>query len=228
MKQLKLPDAIAGFQQIVNGFIETGDRVTFPWGPGRDVSEVIPEMEGWPVEVANIMELKVYRRMPVARQGDIDHPRVPQENARVDTAISAAESLWESFKDTPRSYLPSDASQRKNIPIATGVLDYFPDAIAAIAKVSKAGNDQHNPGSVLHWDRSKSGDEADAMMRHFMERGKLDCDGISHSAKMAWRALAFLQKEIEGERNHDRPCSESLPTARCCPGQAGMAPASVR
>ena len=87
--------------------------------------------------------------------------------------------------------------ERKTYPVATGVLDYFPDALMAIAQVSKAGNDQHNLGQHLHWDRAKSTDEADALIRHFLERGTLDTDGMRHSAKMAWRALALLQKEIE-------------------------------
>ena len=100
----------------------------------------------------------------------------------------------------PVSGLPTDAKARKAIPIASGVLDYFPDAIAAIAECSRAGNEQHNPGKPLHWDRSKSGDESDALMRHFMERGKIDTDGIRHSTKTAWRALALLQKEIEAAR----------------------------
>lgn len=95
--------------------------------------------------------------------------------------------------------LPSNAKERKNVPIATGVIDYFPDALAAVAEVSFAGNEQHNPGSPLHWDRSKSTDEADALMRHFVERGTLDKDGKRHSAKVAWRALAMLQKEIEDD-----------------------------
>ena len=96
--------------------------------------------------------------------------------------------------------LPLDAKSRKDIPIATGFIDYFPDAIAAIAVLSKVGNDQHNPGKPLHWDRSKSGDESDAMMRHFIQRGTMDTDGIRHSTKVAWRALANLQKEIENSR----------------------------
>ncbi len=93
--------------------------------------------------------------------------------------------------------LPKDAAQRKAIPIASGVLGYFPDAIAAVAECSQKGNEQHHPGKPLHWDRSKSTDEADALIRHFMERGTVDSDGIRHSAKTAWRALALLQKEIE-------------------------------
>lgn len=92
--------------------------------------------------------------------------------------------------------MPS-GTERKTMPVATGVLDYFPDALLAVAKVSFIGNQQHNPGTPLHWDRTKSTDEADAMLRHFMQRGTLDEDGVPHSAKMAWRALALLQKEME-------------------------------
>lgn len=97
------------------------------------------------------------------------------------------------------STLPVDGKERKEYPIASGLLDYFPDACAAVAHVSYVGNEQHNPGKPLHWDRSKSGDEADTMQRHFLQRGARDKDAIRHSAKMAWRALALLQKEIESE-----------------------------
>ena len=93
--------------------------------------------------------------------------------------------------------LPNDATERKAIPLARGCLDYFPAALAEVAKLSAAGNDQHNPGSGLHWDRAKSGDEADALLRHLMQRGTTDTDGVRHSAKVAWRALALLQKELE-------------------------------
>lgn len=93
--------------------------------------------------------------------------------------------------------LPTDAGARKATPIATGFIDYFPDAIAAIASLSQVGNEQHNPGKPLFWDRSKSGDESDALMRHFLERGTIDSDGVRHSTKVAWRALAMLQKELE-------------------------------
>lgn len=97
--------------------------------------------------------------------------------------------------------LPTDPKERKAAPIGTGVLDYFPDALAAVAYCSKVGNDQHNPGQPLHWAKEKSTDEADCLIRHFLERGTTDIDGVRHSAKMAWRALALLQREIEGELN---------------------------
>ena len=95
--------------------------------------------------------------------------------------------------------LPADAAERKKVPLGTGVLDYFPAALAEVAKISYAGNQQHNPGEPLHWARGKSTDQADTMLRHFLERGTLDSDGQRHSAKMCWRALAILQLELEAE-----------------------------
>jgi hypothetical protein len=93
--------------------------------------------------------------------------------------------------------LPTDKQERKERPITSGVLDYFPDAIAEIAHVSKVGNDQHNPGEKMHWSRAKSSDHADCIARHLIERGTIDTDGLRHTAKAAWRALALLQEEIE-------------------------------
>ncbi len=101
---------------------------------------------------------------------------------------------------TRATTIPDDGERRKQHPVATGVLDYFPDALVAISHLSWQGNQQHNLGQALHWNRAKSGDEADAMIRHFLQRGTLDEDGIRHSAKMAWRALALLQKELEAAR----------------------------
>ena len=95
--------------------------------------------------------------------------------------------------------------ERKETPIFSGVLAYFPDALAEVAQASFAGQQQHNPDKPLAWDRSKSGDELDSLTRHLMEAGTLDNDGVRHSAKVAWRALANLQKEIERERDIHKP-----------------------
>lgn len=95
--------------------------------------------------------------------------------------------------------LPTDSAARKTIPIATGVLDYFPAALAAVAELSRIGNEKHNPGQDLHWSRGKSSDHADCILRHLAERGIIDTDGMSHSVKVAWRALALLQEELEAQ-----------------------------
>lgn len=96
-----------------------------------------------------------------------------------------------------------DAKGRKGIPLATGVIDYFPDALLAVAELSRIGNDQHNPGQPLHWARGKGGNNADELGRHFVQRGTVDSDGVRHSAKVAWRALAILQLELEAA--YERP-----------------------
>ena len=67
----------------------------------------------------------------------------------------------------------------------------------AVAQLSFVGNKQHNPDKPMHWDRSKSGDELDALMRHLIEAGTTDSDGVLHDTKVAWRALAHLQKTLE-------------------------------
>jgi hypothetical protein len=90
-------------------------------------------------------------------------------------------------------------AERKALPIASGFLDYFPDAMLAVAEVSRVGNEQHHPGEPLHWDKSKSSDEADALLRHLLDRGTTDTDGLRHTAKVAWRAMALLQRELDAE-----------------------------
>ena len=97
--------------------------------------------------------------------------------------------------------LPTEKNNRKERPIASGVIDYFPDALAEVAHVSFIGNQQHNPGEPLHWAREKSTDHADCIARHLTERGTIDTDGLRHTAKTAWRALAMLQEEIEAKDN---------------------------
>ena len=99
--------------------------------------------------------------------------------------------------DEPLPALSTHALARKNTPVFSGVLKYFPRALAAVAALSQIGNEQHNPGTELHWDRSKSGDEWDALTRHLLEVGTYDTDGVLHSTKVAWRALAGLEKELE-------------------------------
>ena len=89
------------------------------------------------------------------------------------------------------------ARARKETPVFRGFIKYFPLAIQEVARCSFIANEQHNPNTEVHWDRSKSGDELDALSRHLIDAGTIDDDGIRHSAKVAWRALANLEKELE-------------------------------
>lgn len=94
----------------------------------------------------------------------------------------------------------SKAQERKEQPVFSGVLSYFPEAIKYVSRASYQGQQQHNPDKPLAWDRSKSGDELDALTRHLIDHSvnPVDDDGILHLGKVAWRALAALQKQLEG------------------------------
>lgn len=88
------------------------------------------------------------------------------------------------------SPLPEDSNERKTYPLYSGLLKYFPAALAAVAHHSYRGNQKHNPGLPMQHARDKSGDHEDALMRHLMEG---DYEGV------AWRALALLQEKLEAE-----------------------------
>ena len=96
------------------------------------------------------------------------------------------------------SILPIDAAERKAAPVFSGVLMYFPKTMVALARLSLAGNIQHyGPGTPLHWNREVSADHQDCMVRHAMQSGTEDTDGILHDVKAAWRALAQCEVVLD-------------------------------
>lgn len=108
--------------------------------------------------------------------------------------------------------LPDESAERKRYPLTSGLMDYFPDALAAVANVSWHGNEKHNPGQPLHHARGKSMDHADCILRHLTERGTVDrVSGLRHSAQLAWRALALLQEELEAELDLSLPRGATPP-----------------
>ena len=120
------------------------------------------------------------------------------ENFELDTSVPQPQ--YSAAPQPAKMLLSEDPQTRKDTPITSGVLDYFPLALAAVAQCSKVGNDQHNPGQPLHWDKDKSTDHADCIARHLIDRHSVDTDGVPHMVKLAWRALALLQTALEAER----------------------------
>ena len=98
--------------------------------------------------------------------------------------------------DNPPFGSQDTAKERKAMPVFSGVLKYFPNALKEVSKCSQAGNEQHHPNTPLHWDMEKSKDELDALTRHLIDHSiePLDEDGQLHLAKVAWRALAALER----------------------------------
>lgn len=107
----------------------------------------------------------------------------------------------------PKTTLPTDSAERKNYPLASGCLNYFPAALAGVAKVSKIGNDKHNPGMPMHHARGKSGDHSDCILRHLVDTEGLlaarrngDINNVLaeqillEASQLAWRTLAYSQE----------------------------------
>lgn len=101
--------------------------------------------------------------------------------------------------------LPDAQATRNEYPMAEGLLDYFPNALAEVARLSFLATQQHHPGEPMHWDRSKSTEHRDKIMRHLVDAGGFDDKGIRHSVGLAWRALANLQVELEKAHGYPLP-----------------------
>lgn len=103
--------------------------------------------------------------------------------------------------------LTTDSAKRKDIPIRSGALDYFPAAIAGVAAHSVMGNHKHNPGEELHHARGKSMDHADCVERHLtdigdikaaLRRSEVQVDDVramllAEANALSWRSLALAQ-----------------------------------
>jgi hypothetical protein len=107
------------------------------------------------------------------------------------------------------STLPTDSDDRKNYPLMSGCLNYFPAALAGVARWSRLGNDKHNKGQPLHHARGKSMDHGDCIIRHLIDlqalltkpnriatdQGDADIKAMMDEADaIAWRALALSQE----------------------------------
>lgn len=106
--------------------------------------------------------------------------------------------------------LSTDSQVRKDTPIFSGFVKYFPLSMAEVSRLSKVGNDKHNPGQPLHWDKTKSMDHGDCIIRHQIDAGTVDTeDGFLHDVKVAWRAMAQLEIALE-KIAHDIECDAQL------------------
>ncbi len=201
MSTPELPSHIGGYQHLAPDTpMMEGDIYVFDGKPNQFIHA---SAFGKPVSEFEGLGYHIYRKIPCPQQGG-DRTLTEDEKENLRRIQERLQSIPHDQKPgviVARALgcdaLPKDAKARKGVPIYSGFLRYFPRAVAAVARLSQVGNDQHNPGKPLHWDRSKSGDEHDALMRHLMEAGTVDTDGVRHSTKAAWRAMAALEKELE-------------------------------
>ena len=148
-----------------------------------------------------------------AKLGDLLHTKGSDIYDGRSNFDEGSRAMAEFFKDAAVDKKPvldydamDETKKRKMTPMYSGMLAYFPDARALVARNSMVGHYQHNdPADEMYWDRTKSADEMDAMIRHMADHSKdpYDEDGVLHMSKVAWRALAFVQKFIEKEQSND-------------------------
>jgi len=123
------------------------------------------------------------------------------------TYFDAPQHTAEGFEAKAKAHvygLPGDSEKRKEYPIYAGLVCYFGDALAEVANLSFKGNQQHHPEKPLHWDKSKSTDSRDALMRHIfdMERANKALDHeteFEEAKRVAWRGLENLQRLIDNQ-----------------------------
>lgn len=108
----------------------------------------------------------------------------------------------------PVSPLPTDSAERKKVPLASGLLDYFPAALCEAAATSQKGNDKHRPGKKLSHSRGLSSDHTDCILRHLVDYQAMKAGGMASMpggraqlreelGNLCWRALAFAQEQLE-------------------------------
>lgn len=129
----------------------------------------------------------------------------PYETELIETErLQVIQTGLKSLNGIRRTTLPLDSNERKEYPLYRGLLRYFPAALAGVARVSKIGNDKHNPGEPLHHARGKSSDHADCIIRHLTDLSEdfgkgvgRDENGTPQVLYAAWRALALAQEWLE-------------------------------
>ncbi len=141
-------------------------------------------------EELNRMEKENEKRMNVIAQNGNDG--LHYDNMTEDQQWQYVEGL----EVTDAEVVSDKAQARKKIPVYSGFVKYFPNAMKEVAVCSRIANEQHHAGKPLHWDMNKSTDELDALMRHLVDHttDPIDDDGIRHITKVAWRAMAMLER----------------------------------
>ena len=134
---------------------------------------------------------------------------IPQPDGSIKLGTLPAGATIRSLDDslayeTCTMSLPVDSAERKEYPLFSGLLKYFPAALAGVAHHSKEGNDKHNPGQPLHHSRGKSTDHADCIVRHLVDLSdllvKVEADDswsddlMEEASALCWRALALSQE----------------------------------
>jgi hypothetical protein len=102
--------------------------------------------------------------------------------------------------DMPEDRLfPEDDAERQTYPIGTFICEFFPHALAELARFSHKQQQKHNPDGPIGWAKDKSVWSIDRVFRHAMEAQRLYNEGDIEAAgeefkSLAWRSLEGLER----------------------------------
>lgn len=195
---------LGGYQHIIDGVVQADDLLTHTAFGRRQASlaSEVPEIVGLTVkEVTEFFNVNVYRKIPVAKQGGLDHkfPGLIYNGEQKQEIFMSEEQDPQCF-EAKKHFLPQGAEERKQAPMYRGLFGYFPAALFEVAAHSQESDLRHNGERTdgPTWARGKSRDHLDCVLRHTAEvppRG--DPERIKVLRAVAWRALAALQEECE-------------------------------
>jgi hypothetical protein len=126
---------------------------------------------------------------PVSKSEEKDYTEFFPESA-----LSEHKAALEKAETDPAP--KTEHQKRKEQPLFRGALAYFPDALAALAELSRKATEQHGQ-EVMHWDYGRSDDHGDCILRHQTDYDEEDSDGVLHAIKVLWRAAAQAQTLLE-------------------------------
>lgn len=186
---------LAGLQQIVTGIVEATDSLTFQDGAIRRMAIAGPELSGCTVELAKSMGLTVYRKMPVPRQGGLDHEHP------VLIAGTVSTDPFERGKASDPSKARTDDGDKA--PLA----NLPPAGLRAVAGVQAYGHKKYGDFNNYRKGMEHSR-QISCAMRHLMahmDGETLDPEsGQAHLAHAACRVMFLIQNIADGVDIDDR------------------------
>ena len=86
---------------------------------------------------------------------------------------------------TTKAIFPKDDSERQKYAVGTFICEFFPHAIAELARFSYDMQQKHNPDAPMGWAKGKSVGDGNQIFRHQMD---------GEFREVAWRGLEQLER----------------------------------
>lgn len=104
----------------------------------------------------------------------------------------ATEADWKKLEEIAkeamaRPIFPKDDAERQKYAVGTFICEFFPHAIAELARFSYEMQQKHNPDAPMGWAKDKSVGDGNQIFRHQMD---------GEYREVAWRGLEQLERSL--------------------------------